>query len=211
VDERCPSCGGELDSSGLCPHCGWDPATAYAAGRKRPLLPILLRILFPEKVNGEYVRFDRPIGRGVGSIWISFSKNLVDWGKAEVVMPPRGGYWDSFRVGASAPPIKTKDGWLEIYHGVKMTSSGPIYKIGTALLDLNDPSKVLARCEEPALSPREDYERVGDVGNVVFACGAVVEENGEIKVYYGGADTYLCVATADFAKLVAFTKSNGEA
>jgi predicted GH43/DUF377 family glycosyl hydrolase len=168
-------------------------------------------ILFPEKVNGEYVRFDRPIGRGVGSIWISFSKNLVDWGKAEVVMPPRGGYWDSFRVGASAPPIKTKDGWLEIYHGVKMTSSGPIYKIGTALLDLNDPSKVLARCEEPALSPREDYERVGDVGNVVFACGAVVEENGEIKVYYGGADTYLCVATADFAKLVAFTKSNGEA
>lgn len=165
-------------------------------------------ILFPEKINGEYVRLDRPIGRGVGSIWVSFSKNLVDWGRSEVIMTPRGGYWDSYRVGASAPPIRTDEGWLEIYHGVRMTSSGPIYRIGTALLDLDDPTKVIARCEEPALSPREDYERVGDVGNVVFACGAIVEDNGEVKVYYGGADTHLCVATANFQKLLEFTKTH---
>lgn len=162
-------------------------------------------ILFPEKINGEYVRFDRPIGNNIGSIWISYSKNLFDWGKSEILMTPRPQYWDSYRIGASVPPIKTKKGWLEIYHGVKMTSSGPIYRIGTVMLDLENPAKIISRCEEPILSPRETYERIGDVGNVVFACGAILEDNNEIKVYYGGADTYLCVAITDFSKLIDFT------
>ena len=113
--------------------------------------------------------------------------------------------WDSFRIGASVPPIKTEYGWLEIYHGVKMTVAGPIYRIGTVLLDLKQPHKVVARCNMPILSPREDYERIGDVGNVVFACGAVVEDTGEIKVYYGAADTCICVATANFNNLVKAT------
>ncbi|HJO94980.1 MAG TPA: glycoside hydrolase family 130 protein [Victivallales bacterium] len=162
-------------------------------------------ILFPEKINGEYVRFDRPLGHGVGSIWISYSKNLVDWGKSELLMRPRAGYWDSYRIGASAPPIKTEHGWLEIYHGVKMTPAGPIYKIGTVMLDLENPAKVVARCENSALSPRADYERIGDVGNVVFACGAIVEKNGEVKVYYGGADTCICVSTVKLHQLIDFT------
>ena len=162
-------------------------------------------ILFPEKIKGEYVRFDRPIGNGIGSMWISYSKNLIDWGKSEILMSPRPRFWDSYRIGASVPPIKTKHGWLEIYHGVRMTSSGPIYRIGTVMLDLENPAKIINRCEESILSPREDYERIGDVGNVVFACGAILEDDGELKVYYGGADTHLCVATINFEELVNFS------
>ena len=168
-------------------------------------------ILFPEKINGEYVRLDRPIGKGVGSMWVSYSKNLVDWGKSEILMTPRQGMWDSYRIGASVPPIRTRHGWLEIYHGVKMTSAGPIYRIGTVLMDLEQPHKVVARCNKPILSPREDYERIGDVGNVAFACGAVVEDTGEIKVYYGAADTCICVATAEFENLIDITLNNKDA
>jgi predicted GH43/DUF377 family glycosyl hydrolase len=159
-------------------------------------------ILFPERINGEYVRLDRPIGKGVGSMWVSYSKNLADWGKSEILMTPRQGMWDSYRIGASVPPIRTEHGWLEIYHGVKKTAAGPIYRIGTVMLDLEKPDKVIARSDQPVLSPREDYERIGDVGNVAFACGAVVEDSGEIKVYYGAADTCICVATANFDDLV---------
>jgi len=168
-------------------------------------------ILFPERINGEYVRLDRPIGKGVGSMWVSYSKNLVDWGKSEILMTPRQGMWDSYRIGASVPPIKTEHGWLEIYHGVKMTVAGPIYRIGTVLMDLEQPHKVVARCNKPILSPRKDYERIGDVGNVAFACGAVVEDTGEIKVYYGAADTCICVATAEFEKLIDITLNSKDA
>ncbi|MFP4053580.1 MAG: glycoside hydrolase family 130 protein [Phycisphaerae bacterium] len=159
-------------------------------------------VLFPEKINGLYCRMDRPIGGGVGSIWISYSPDLINWGKSQFCFGPRARFWDSFRIGASAPPILTDRGWLEIYHGVKMTSAGPIYRIGTAMLDKDDPSKVIGRCLAPLLSPREDYERIGDVGNVVFACGAVVEDNGEVKVYYGAADTSICVATGSMDEII---------
>ncbi|MFC1771614.1 glycoside hydrolase family 130 protein [Candidatus Margulisiibacteriota bacterium] len=162
-------------------------------------------VLFPEKINGKYVRLDRPIGHGVGSIWISYSEDLISWGNSKALITPRAGYWDSFRIGASVPPIKTDKGWLEIYHGVKMTSCGPIYRAGSVLLDLEDPSKVIARAAGPLLSPREDYERIGDVGNVVFACGAIVEPDGEMKMYYGAADTCLCVATAHVEDIIKFT------
>ncbi|MFC1543453.1 glycoside hydrolase family 130 protein [Candidatus Neomarinimicrobiota bacterium] len=161
-------------------------------------------VLFPEKINGQYVRLDRPIGLGVGSMWISYSNDLKSWGNTRVLMSPRWGYWDSFRIGASVPPIRTDQGWLEIYHGTKMTSAGPIYRAGAALLDLNDPSIVVKRCDIPLLSPREEYERVGDVGNVVFPCGAIVEPDGEIKVYYGGADTCIGVATAKITDIAEY-------
>jgi len=160
-------------------------------------------VLFPEKIDGLYARLDRPFGRGVGSIWISYSPDLVNWGCSEMVLAPRSRHWDSYRIGASAPPILTDRGWLEIYHGVKMTSAGPIYRIGTVMLDRDNPAVVIGRCLAPVLSPREDYERIGDVGNVVFACGAVVEDDGEVKVYYGAADTSICVATAGLDEIVA--------
>ena len=159
-------------------------------------------VLFPEKVNGQYVRLDRPIGLGVGSIWISYSNDLYSWGNSDVLISPRSGYWDSHRIGASVPPFRTDEGWLEIYHGVKMTSAGPIYRTGAVLLDIENPSKVVSRCEIPLLSPRDEYERVGDVNNVVFACGAILEDSGELKLYYGAADTCICVATADLQELI---------
>ncbi len=152
-------------------------------------------ILFPRKINGRYARLDRPIGLGTGSIWVSYSPDLVNWGDSEVVITPRGGYWDDFRVGASVTPIETQQGWLEIYHGVKMTLAGPIYRIGVVLLDLDDPSKVIKRGDQSILSPRQDYERIGDIGNVCFACGAVLDDNGDMKIYYGAADTSICIAT----------------
>ncbi len=164
-------------------------------------------VLFPEKIKGKYARLDRPIGNGVGSIWISYSEDLIHWGYHQVVLTPAHGYWDSYRVGASAPPIKTDKGWLEIYHGVKMTVSGPIYRIGTVMLDIDDPSKIIARCDTPILSPRENYERIGDVNNVIFACGAIVEPDNEIKIYYGAADTCICVAAAKLDELIEKTLS----
>lgn len=159
-------------------------------------------VLFPEKIKGKYARLDRPIGNDIGSIWISYSDDLIYWGHSKAVITPRPGYWDSYRIGASVPPIKTDKGWLEIYHGVRMTASGPIYHAGSVLLDLEDPSKIVARCDEPILSPRENYERVGDVNNVVFASGAIVEEDRTIKVYYGSADTSICMAMGDLDELI---------
>lgn len=165
-------------------------------------------VLFPEKINGRYARLDRPLSsNGIGCIWISYSEDLIHWGHHEPVIEPRPGYWDADRVGASVPPIKTKKGWLEIYHGFKMAASGPIYRMGTVLTDLKDPAKVVARGSEAILSPREKYERVGDVNNVVFACGAIVEPDNQVKIYYGGADTSLCVATVDLDELVEETFS----
>lgn len=159
-------------------------------------------VLFPRKIDGRYARLDRPIGIGRGSIWLSYSPDLLNWGDSEVVISPRAGYWDDFRIGASVPPIETEKGWLEIYHGVKMTSAGPIYRMGTVLLDLDDPSKVIKRSAMPILSPREDYERIGDVYNVCFGCGALVNEKGNMKVYYGAADTSICVALCSMEELL---------
>jgi predicted GH43/DUF377 family glycosyl hydrolase len=159
-------------------------------------------VLFPRKIKGRYARLDRPIGLGRGSIWVSYSPDLLNWGDSELVMTPRDGYWDSFRVGASVPPIETKDGWLEVYHGVSMSDWGPIYRIGTVMLDLDDPSKVIKRGSMPILSPREDYERIGDVPNVCFASGAVVGKAGNVKVYYGAADTSICVASCTMEQLL---------
>ncbi|MCP4640665.1 MAG: glycosidase [bacterium] len=165
-------------------------------------------VLFPEKINGQYVRLDRPIGLGVGSMWISYSNDLISWGNSKVLLTPRAGYWDQTRVGASVPPIKTEHGWLELYHGFKMTSAGPIYRAGSVLLDLEDPSKVIARSKIPMLSPREDYERIGDINNVVFACGAIVEPDNEVKMYYGAADTSMCVATAQLEDILEGTMNH---
>jgi len=160
-------------------------------------------VLFPRKVNGRYVRLDRPIGHGRGSIWISYSPDLFNWGDSEVIIIPRHGYWDDFRVGASVPPIETEQGWMEIYHGVKMTAAGPIYRVGAVLLDLEDPSRVIKRSASPILSPREDYERIGDVPNVCFASGAVVDPDGIMKVYYGAADTSICIALGTVEQILA--------
>jgi predicted GH43/DUF377 family glycosyl hydrolase len=166
-------------------------------------------LLFPRKIGGRYARLDRPIGNHIGSIWVSFSDDLMHWGDSEVIIAPRAGYWDSYRVGGSAVPIETDEGWLEIYHGVRMTSGGPIYRAGVALLDLDDPSRVISRSPVPILAPRLDYERIGDINNVVFASGAIVEDDGSVKVYYGAADTAICVATTTMDELMDVVMNGG--
>jgi predicted GH43/DUF377 family glycosyl hydrolase len=159
-------------------------------------------VLFPKKIGGRFARLDRPFAGDYGSIWISYSDDLKAWYDSEVVITPRPGYWDADRIGAGVPPIELDYGWLEIYHGVKNTSAGPIYRMGAVLLDPENPAQVIARSAVPILSPRELYERVGDVGNVVFACGAVPEEDGTLKLYYGASDTYICVGTARITDIV---------
>ena len=162
-------------------------------------------VLFPEKINGKYARLDRPVAGGLGNIWISYSDDLISWGGSRCVMTVRDDHWDSWRIGASSQPIKIYHGWIIIYHGVKATSGGPIYRLGAAVLDEKDPSIVRCRTAIPILSPREYYERVGDVNNVVFSCGAILEDDGEqLKIYYGASDTCICVGTANVNELMQF-------
>ncbi|MFC1517439.1 glycoside hydrolase family 130 protein [Candidatus Margulisiibacteriota bacterium] len=159
-------------------------------------------VLFPKKINDEYIRLDRPSGKSIGNIWISYSKDLINWGRSEKIISVRNGYWDEYKIGASVPPIETPKGWLEIYHGVKDIAGGPLYRLGAVLLDLKEPRKILGRSDIPILAPREYYERVGDVNNVVFSCGAIVEPNGELKLYYGAADTSICVGTVHIDEII---------
>ena len=165
--------------------------------------------LFPARIKGRYARLDRPMAGDVGNIWISYSEDLVHWGDSHVVMTVRGDCWDSWRVGASAPPIETRYGWLEIYHGVKGTSAGPIYRLGAAMLDKDDPAKILCRSSIPILAPREPYERTGDIPNVVYSCGAVMEDDEEIKIYYSGADTCICLGNVRLEELMQFCAIGG--
>lgn len=149
--------------------------------------------LFPEKINGRFARLERP--RTSGRIWVSYSDDLVYWGSSEVVLSPRPGYWDTSRVGTAAPPFKVKDGrWLMLYYGIKDTSAGPLFRIGAAFLDLDNPAKVLSRTNIPILSPRERYERVGDIPNLVFSCGAILEDE-KLLLYYGASDSCICLGS----------------
>jgi len=155
-------------------------------------------VLFPGQIGGEYVMLDRPSGMGgqVGSIWITYSPDLVHWGRAQVVLSPQAG-WGNSKLGASTPPIKTDRGWLVLYHGVRATAAGRLYRVGAALLDLERPERLLGYTPYFIFGPEETYERTGDVPNVVFPCGHVVEPDGTLKMYYGAADT--CIGMAEAA------------
>lgn len=156
--------------------------------------------VFPEKIGGRYALLERP-NPGM-SIWVSYSDDLVFWGRSEVVMAPRGGFWDAHRVGAAAPPMRIDEGWLLLYYGEKHTSAGPLLRLGAAILDIDDPSKVVARSNIPILTPRERYERIGDVPNVVFSCGAVLEDGGKVRIYYGASDSCICLGMANLKDIV---------
>lgn len=166
-------------------------------------------VLFPERIGGLYVRLDRPFeSGGSGNIWISYSPDLIYWGRSECIMEAGGFRWDQGKIGPGAPPIKTDHGWLIIYHGTTPRCNGQIYKAGVALLDLDDPRKVIARAKEYLMAPRELYERVGDVPNVVFVTAAIPDyEKDEVRLYYGGGDTVFCTATAKLSDLIEFAKT----
>ena len=155
--------------------------------------------LFPRKIDNKYVRLERPQG---GSIWINFSEDLVFWESGEVVMSPRAGYWDASRIAAATPPFEIDQGWLFFYRGVKDTSAGPLSRIGAAILDKDNPRQLVARTNVPVLTPRMPYERVGDEPNMVYSCGAILEDDGEIKLYYGAADTCIAVGTTHLSTVV---------
>lgn len=160
-------------------------------------------VIFPEKINGSYVRLDRPHTELIPySIWISYSKDMVHWGNSKLLIQPQTYHWTSMKVGPGAPPIKTKKGWLNIFHGVYPTMDGSVYRTGIALHDLNDPSKLLGVSDEWILEPEDTWERVGYVHNVVFLSAAVPEDDGTVKLYWGGADTVMCAGEANIDELV---------
>ena len=157
--------------------------------------------LFPKSFNGLYAMLHRP-SVGGGSVWLSYSPDLIYWGRPEVVIPVRGGpWWDGARVGAGLPPIETEAGWLVIYHGVKHAAGDPIYRLGAALLDLEEPHRLIGRTRRWLLGPQEPYERTGDAPNVVFAAGGFVRD-GRLWTYYGAADSCICLATADVSDVL---------
>jgi len=160
-------------------------------------------LLFPEKINGFYCRLDRPnTGCGQGYMWISYSPDLIHWGQSRGVAHTRD-QWGWKKNGPGAVPIRTDKGWLVIYHAVNgQCAAQYVYHLGVMLLDLEDPSKIIARAKAPILSPVKDYELNGFTYAVVFTCGAILEPNNEIKIYYGGADTVQCLATAKLEDLV---------
>ncbi len=160
-------------------------------------------VIFPEKFNGLYARLDRPHSEiSPWSIWISYSPDLKYWGESKLIMRPLQYHWDEMKIGPGAPPIKTSRGWLSIYHGVFPTMDGCIYRLGLALHDLLDPSKIIAVGDDWILQPEAPYEVTGYVHNVVFCCAAIPEDDGSIKIYWGGADSVICVGTANIEELV---------
>ncbi|NDY72876.1 glycosidase [Desulfobacter hydrogenophilus] len=160
-------------------------------------------VIFPEKINGRYARLDRPHSEiSPWSIWISYSPDLVHWGDAKVVIKPMAYHWDEMKVGPGATPIKTKKGWLNIFHGVFKTMDGAVYRLGVALHDIQDPSRVLGVADGWILQPEDFWEISGYVHNVVFCCGAVAEEDGIVRIYWGGADSVICLGTALIDDLV---------
>jgi len=162
--------------------------------------------LFPEKVGGHYACFHRPMGAAFGQqdIWFASSPDLLHWGEHRFVCGCRPGQWDSLKVGAGAVPIKTESGWLAIYHGADHRHR---YCLGCLLTDLEEPHRVIARSNEPILAPQMDYEREGFFGDVVFTCGALVETDGRVVIYYGSSDEHTCAAETTVQELLATLES----
>lgn len=172
-------------------------------------------VLFPRKINGSYMLLSRPSDSGhtpFGDIFISESTDLKYWGRHRRVMKSGGsGWWQSTKIGAGPIPIETKDGWLLIYHGVTGTCSGFVYSMGAAILDIDNPAKVLYRTAEFLLTPERPYETTGFVPNVAFPCATLQDaQTGRIAIYYGAADTYVALAFAQVDELAEYVKNNSE-
>jgi predicted GH43/DUF377 family glycosyl hydrolase len=163
--------------------------------------------LFPRQFDGRWALLHRPVAttpRLAANIWLSFSPDLRHWGEHTVVVYAReGAWWDAHKVGLCTPPLETDQGWLILYHGVRTTAAGAIYRVGLALLDIDKPTRVIARSSEWLFGPQASYERSGDVDQVVFPCGWTLGDDGDsLRVYYGAADTRVCVATASVRALL---------
>ncbi|MDY6833415.1 MAG: glycosidase [Chloroflexota bacterium] len=167
----------------------------------------------PRRINGCWGMVHRPTTVGENShIWISYSPDLKYWGDHRIIlMARRGAWWDAGKIGLSCPMIETPEGWLMIYHGVRQTASGSLYRQGLALFDLQDPEHCLLRGDQWIFGPEEDYELVGDVGGVVFLTGYTIQDDGDtLHLYYGGADKCVALATASLSELVKWIKKHGQ-
>lgn len=170
-------------------------------------------VLLPEKINGKYAMLSRPSDNGhtpFGDIWISYSPDMIYWGEHRHVMSPTPfelSAWQCTKVGAGSVPIATDEGWLMFYHGVITTCNGFRYSMGAAILDREDPSKVLYRTQPYLLAPAAPYETAGDVPNVVFPCAALTEGD-KVTVYYGAADTCVCLAFGRISEIIDFVKKH---
>jgi beta-1,4-mannooligosaccharide/beta-1,4-mannosyl-N-acetylglucosamine phosphorylase len=171
-------------------------------------------VLFPRRLHGDYVLISRPSDNGhtpFGEMYLSHSKDLIHWGRHRYMMSPikQENGWQSTKIGAGPAPIETSEGWLLIYHGVVTTCNGFVYSAGAALLDLEQPWKVLARTDQHILTPSTIYESVGNVPNVCFPCGSLVDGNtGRLALYYGCADTVVGLAFGRVQDIVEFTRRN---
>ena len=167
--------------------------------------------IFPRRFGGRYAMIHRPVSAGSSGahIWLSFSPDLRHWGDHHVLLHARrGAWWDANKIGLSPPPLETPDGWLLLYHGVRHTAGGCLYRLGFALLDLEQPWRVIRRSDDWVFAPELPYERQGDVNGVVFPCGWILDEaTGVIRMYYGGADSCLALATANLSEILAYLRT----
>jgi predicted GH43/DUF377 family glycosyl hydrolase len=168
--------------------------------------------ILPKKIGSYWALIHRPVSPQGAHIWISYSPDLRHWGSHKLILRARrGSWWDAGKIGASTPPIETPAGWLLIYHGVKDTASGKLYRVGLALLDRESPEVCLRRGDAWIFGPETPYERFGDVNNVVFPCGYVLESDGDtVRLYYGAADTCIALATGSIRQMLDWLEQHGK-
>ncbi len=168
--------------------------------------------LLPRRINGYWAMIHRPVTSLGAHMWISSSPDLRHWGSHKIILEARrGGWWDANKIGLCSPPIETTKGWLTIYHGVRNTASGSIYRLGLALFDLERPDVCLQRGDSWMFGPEAPYERGGDVSDVVFPCGQTIGADGDtIHLYYGAADSCMAMATGSIRSLLAWLDSHSD-
>jgi len=160
--------------------------------------------LLPHRIGSSWAMIHRPVGPTAAHIWIAYSSDLRHWGSHKVILEARrGAWWDANKIGLSPPLIETPEGWLMIYHGVRSTPAGCLYRLGLALFDLETPERCLLRGDTWVFGPEAPYERTGDVGNVAFPCGVTVGDDGDsLHMYYGGADSCVALASSSIRLLI---------
>lgn len=166
--------------------------------------------LLPHRIDGNWALIHRPVTSQGAHMWISYSPDLRHWGSHKIILAARrGGWWDANKIGLCSPPIETAKGWLTIYHGVRQTAGGSIYRLGLALFDLEKPEICLQRGDSWVFGPEASYERGGDVKDVVFPCGQTIGADGDtIYLYYGGGDSCIALATGSIRSLLAWLETN---
>lgn len=167
--------------------------------------------LLPRRIDGQFALLHRPVTDSGAHVWLSYSPDLRNWGSHKLILPARkGSWWDANKVGLSPPLIETARGWLMLYHGVRNTASGSLYRLGVALFALDQPERCLLRGDSWIFGPEAPYEREGDVNNVAFPCGYTIGADGDtINLYYGGADSCVALATGSIRQLLGWLDEHG--